>query len=140
MGHPAQLRIMLRTGPNGKNSRTVLDFTTGGLCVQEWLARAAALNTELLMAAEDRVALEAEIGQLLLEQWDPSDMRAQPEPRAGYGSYAHEVYNLLARGASDTQIGRRLHQAEADELHHPELCTRDLTPLLRALRKIEKRI
>jgi hypothetical protein len=92
------------------------------------------------MPAEDRVALEVEISQLLLEQWDPSDMRGQPEPAAGYGSYAHEVYNLLARGASDTQIGRRLHQAEADELHHPELAARDLTPLLRALRKIEKRI
>jgi hypothetical protein len=92
------------------------------------------------MAAEDRVALEAEIGQLLLEQWDPNDMRSAPTAPAGYDSYAHEVYNLLARGASDTQIGRRLHQAEADELHHPELAARDLTPLLRALRKIEKRI
>jgi hypothetical protein len=97
-------------------------------------------NLELAMSAEDRPAIEAEIGQLLLEQWDPSGQRAQPEPAAGYAGYAHEVYNLLARGASDTQIGRRLHQAETDELQHPELATRDLTPLLRALRKIEKRI
>ena len=92
------------------------------------------------MPGEDRAALEAEIGALLLEQWDPSGMRGQPGTPAGYPTYAHEVYNLLARGASDTQIGRRLHQAETNELQHPELATRDLTPLLRALRAIEKRI
>jgi hypothetical protein len=38
------------------------------------------------------------------------------------------------------QIGRRLHQAESGELHHPELAARDLTPLLSALRVLEKRI
>lgn len=92
------------------------------------------------MPAENRPALEAEIGQVLLDQWDPQEMRGKSESPAGYPAYAHEVYNLLARGASDTQIGRRLHQAERDELEHPELAGRDLTALLRALRAIEKRI
>ena len=92
------------------------------------------------MSAENQAAIEAEIGTLLLEQWDPLGMREQPEPRAGYLNYAHEVYKLLSMGASDTQVGRRLHQAESAELQHPELATRDLTPLLRALRAIEKRI
>jgi len=91
------------------------------------------------MTIENRPAIEAEIGQLLLDQWDPLGTRDLPEPH-GYPEYAHEVYNLLARGASDTQIGRRLHQAESAELHHPELATRDLSPLLRALRALEKRI
>jgi hypothetical protein len=92
------------------------------------------------MSMENQSAIEAEIGQLLLDQWDPLGTRDLPEPHGGYPEYAHEVYNLLARGASDTQIGRRLHQAESAEFHHPELATRDLTPLLRALRAIEKRI
>jgi hypothetical protein len=92
------------------------------------------------MSVENQTAIEAEIGQLLLDQWDPLGTRDRPEPRAGYPDYAHEVYNLLARGASDMQIGRRLHQAESADFHHPELATRDLTPLLRALRAIEKRI
>jgi hypothetical protein len=92
------------------------------------------------MSIENQSAIEAEIGQLLLDQWDPLGTRDLPEPHGGYPEYAHEVYNLLARGASDTQIGRRLHQAESLEFHHPELSTRDLTPLLRALRAIEKRI
>ncbi len=92
------------------------------------------------MSIENQTAIEAEIAQLLLDQWDPLGTRDLPEPREGYPKYAHEVYNLLARGASDTQIGRRLHQAEVGELNHPELSTRDLTPLLCALRAIEKRI
>jgi hypothetical protein len=92
------------------------------------------------MTIENRVEIEGEIGQLLLDHWDPLGVRDLPEPRARYPEYAHEVYNLLARGASNAQIGRRLHQAESGELNHPELATRDLTPLLSALRLIEKRI
>lgn len=91
------------------------------------------------MSMENRPAVEAEIAQLLLDQWDPLGNRELAEPRTGYPEYAHEVYNLLARGASDTQIGRRLHQAETAELNHPELATRDLSTLLRALRAIERR-
>lgn len=92
------------------------------------------------MSAQNQAAIEAEIGTLLLEQWDPLGVRDQPEPHSQYATYAHEVYNLLSRGGSDTQVGRLLHQAETNELQHPELATRDLTPLLRALRAIEKRI
>ena len=91
------------------------------------------------MSAHERDAVEAEIGRILLEQWDPLGMRAGPAP-GGYAPYAHEVYNLLARGASDVQIARRLHQAERDELHHPELADRDLTPVVRALRALEPRL
>jgi hypothetical protein len=92
------------------------------------------------MTAENRVALEAEIDQLLVQHWDPLGTRDLPDAQVGYATYAHEIYALLSRGASDTQIGRRLHQAESNELQHPELATRDLTPLLRALRAVEKRI
>lgn len=92
------------------------------------------------MSAENRAALEAEIDQLLVQHWDPLGTRDEPGEHAGYATYAHEVYALLSRGASDTQIGRRLHQAETAELQHPELAARDLTPLLRALRAVEKRI
>jgi DNA-binding NarL/FixJ family response regulator len=91
------------------------------------------------MSAHGREAVEAEIGRILLEQWDPLGTRAAPDP-GGYAPYAHEVYNLLARGASDVQIARRLHQAERDELHHPELADRDLAPMVRALRALERQL
>lgn len=93
------------------------------------------------MSAHGREAIEAEIGQILLEQWDPLGVRAEPGASyGGYAPYAHEVYSLLARGASDVQIARRLHEAERDELHHPELVSRDLTPVVRALRALEPRL
>jgi hypothetical protein len=91
------------------------------------------------MSAQGREVVEAEIGRILLEQWDPLGTRAGPAPGA-YAPYAHEVYNLLARGASDVQIARRLHQAERDELQHPELVDRDLTPVVRAIRALEPRL
>jgi hypothetical protein len=89
------------------------------------------------MAGQPRENVEAEISRILVEQWDPLGVRAKPTPHAEYAPYAHEMYSLLARGASDVQIARRLHQAERDELQHPELVTRDLTPLVRALRALE---
>lgn len=91
------------------------------------------------MHEHGREAVEAEIGRILHEQWDPLGARAGPRPGA-YATYAHEVYTLLARGASDVQIARRLHQAERDELHHPELVDRDLTPVVRALRALERNL
>ena len=38
--------------------------------------------------------------------------------------------------AASVQISRYLHHVESDEMHHPELASEDLTPLLTALRAI----
>jgi hypothetical protein len=93
------------------------------------------------MSAEPREAIEAEISQILADAWAPLGAEVTPDKTAStYAAYAHEVYSLLARGASDTQIARRLHVAERDELSHPELTTRDLKPLTARLREIEHRI
>ena len=92
------------------------------------------------MPREDQATLEAEIGQILLEQWDPLRATASAEQFVGYGVQAHEVYSLLARGASNVQIVRRLHQIERDDMQRPELAARDLTPLVRNLRAFEARI
>jgi hypothetical protein len=89
---------------------------------------------------EPRDVLEAEIGRALLAQWNPLGVPGDGGTHPGYARYAHEVYSLLARGASDMQITRALHHAERDELGHPELVDRDLRPLLRTLRDIEHRL
>jgi hypothetical protein len=91
--------------------------------------------------SEPRETIEAEIKQVLVDSWAPFGPNDPPADAAvRYAVYAHEVYSLLARGASDTQIARRLHLAERDELQHPELVTRDLTAVTSRLRQIERRI
>lgn len=89
------------------------------------------------MSRLDRTAAEERIEHALIEQWDPLSVASAPGEHVEYHAYAHEVYNLLARGASDVQIARYLHHAENGELGHPELATRDLAPLLTRLRTIE---
>ena len=89
------------------------------------------------MPSLDRSAAEARIAHALLEQWDPLGVASALGEHPEYQPYAHELYNLLARGASDVQITRYLHRAEDSELGHPELASRDLAPLLSELRTIE---
>lgn len=88
----------------------------------------------------DRPAAEACIELALLEQWDPLGVASAPGEHPEYHPFAHEIYNLLARGASDVQVARYLHRAEDGELGHPELASRDLTPLVNRLRTIERQM
>lgn len=88
----------------------------------------------------DRPAAEERIERTLLEQWDPLGVASTPGVHLEYHPYAHELYNLLARGASDVQIARYLHRAESGELGHPELVSHDLAPLVTQLRTIERQM
>lgn len=90
------------------------------------------------MSSLERPVAEERIERVLLEQWDPLSVASAPGQHEEYRPYAHEVYNLLARGASDVQIARYLHRAEGGELGHPELVSRDLAPLVTRLREIER--
>lgn len=87
-----------------------------------------------------REAAESRISAALLAEWDPMDVRSQADQTDHYLPYAHDVYALLMRGASDTQVGRHLHAVEREQMHHPDADARDLTIVLRALRAIEKTI
>lgn len=80
---------------------------------------------------------ESAIGRVLLEQWDPLGVRQTPGEHSEYAPYVHDVYSMLARGASDVQIARMLHRIESEDLRHPELLERDLTPVVQALRAVK---
>jgi len=88
----------------------------------------------------DRTAAEERIERALLEQWDPLGVASAPGEHTEYQPYAHQLYNLLARGASDVQVARYLHGAENGELGHPELASRDLASLVTRLRTIERQM
>jgi len=87
-----------------------------------------------------REEVERDIARALLDQWDPLELRGQQGAHPEYDRFAHEVFSLLARGASDAQIARFLHHLERDELGRPELGTVVLTPLLTTLRALERTI
>ena len=86
----------------------------------------------------EQTQIEKAIGEALLQQWDPLGVGAQPGEHADYQRFVPDIFSLLARGASDVQIARHLHRLEANELGHPEMAERDLTPVLQALRKLER--
>jgi hypothetical protein len=90
--------------------------------------------------ATPREEVERSIARALTDQWNPLGLGDSAEPHHEYDRYAHEVFNLLARGASDTQVARFLHRIERDELGHPELADVALTPLLTTLRALERTI
>ncbi len=82
----------------------------------------------------DRADAERAIQDVLVAQWDPM----QSHVAITYAHHAHELYSLLARGASDIQVSRYLHHVEKDEMGHPDADGRDLSELLRTLRAIER--
>jgi hypothetical protein len=89
------------------------------------------------MASLGREAAEAAIGRVLMEHWQGTgDNGGAPNVDA----FAHDVYNLLLRGASDVQVERHLRAIERDSLHKPELASQTLEPVLRTLRGIERTI
>ncbi|HEY9516329.1 MAG TPA: hypothetical protein VIQ74_11680 [Gemmatimonadaceae bacterium] len=92
------------------------------------------------MSDPERTAIERAIGRALLERWDPLGVHEQPGEHGEYTRYVAEIYSLLARGGSDTQVARRLHQIEREDFGMPESPTRDLSAVLVELRTIEHRI
>ena len=89
------------------------------------------------MASLGREAAEAAIGRVLMEHWAGTGT-AGSTPNVD--AFAHDVYNLLLRGASDVQVERHLRAIERDDLHNPELASQTLEPVLKTLRGIERTI
>jgi hypothetical protein len=90
------------------------------------------------MSVPERQEIERAIGRALLEEWDPLNVHNEAGPHTEYTRYVPELYSLLARGGSDVQVARHLHQIEHRDFGGPEPPTRDLSVVLRTLRAIER--
>ena len=55
-----------------------------------------------------------QIGEVLLEQWDPIGVRGAPAARNEYDGYVYGVFRLLLEGASEQAIAAHLLIAERD--------------------------
>lgn len=86
----------------------------------------------------EKESAEVVIERVLLQQWDPLGVHEAPGPHKEYAPYAHDLFSLLMRGASDVQVERRLREIERDDLQRPELADRDLSAVVAALRAVEK--
>ena len=86
----------------------------------------------------EKESAEVVIERVLLQEWDPLGVHEQPGPHPEYAPYAHDLFSLLMRGASDVQVERRLREIERDDLQRPELADRDLSAVVAALRAVEK--
>ncbi len=92
------------------------------------------------MTALPRPEAEARIAKVLLDQWDPLSVHEAPGEHHEYDLQTHTIYDLLARGASDIQVERLLRHVEKDVFGHAELATRDIKPVIEALRELERTI
>jgi hypothetical protein len=90
--------------------------------------------------ATPREEVERSIARAMVDQWNPLGLADPAEPHHEYDQFAHEMFSLLARGASDAQLARFLHRVEREELGHPELADADLTPIVTTLRALERSI
>ncbi len=90
------------------------------------------------MPDSKREEIEAAIGKVLFNEWDPLNVHDEPAAHDEYLKYAHDIYALLIRGGSDVQVGRHLHKIEREEMHHENADSRDLSALLKTLRALEK--
>lgn len=79
-------------------------------------------------------AMQREIGDILLRNWDPIGIGNEPEAQDEYDSYAGGVYRLLASGASNRDIATHLANIEASSLGYEDTDPKMLVPVAKKLR------
>lgn len=87
----------------------------------------------------DAAGLQRELSRVLLKDWDPIGIKAEPECADEYAAYVAGVYRLLAAGASDREIAQRLVDEETAILGSTETEWEMLIPVTEKLRKVYDR-
>ena len=84
--------------------------------------------------------IQAEVGRILLRNWDPLGVSDDPEQSDEYTSHVGGVYRLLVSGASDREIAEHLVRLETEQLGYEDTPWRTLVPTVRKLRKLNVRL
>ena len=63
--------------------------------------------------------IQAQIGAILLRDWDPIGIADVPEAHDEYNAYIGGVYRLLAEGASPQGVAEHLARIEGDRMGLP---------------------
>ena len=73
--------------------------------------------------------IRRQIGLILMQEWDPIGVNDVPEASDEYDGYIGDVYALIERGATESEISNYLHCVELRqmELSIPSMAARDHT-------------
>jgi hypothetical protein len=76
------------------------------------------------------------IRKVLMEKWDPLDVKNEPMARDEYDNYISDVYALLVSGASDEMIANRLRDIAEGPMGGDCVTKSAMAETIEALRKI----
>ncbi|MFZ0688582.1 MAG: hypothetical protein WAM68_02050 [Acidobacteriaceae bacterium] len=99
------------------------------------------------MSTRDQLReIESAIRAVLMEKWDPINVKDEPRAADEYDGYIWGVYGLLRRGASDEEIAEHLHTIETEKMGFtdregsPFVPPQALLPVAAELRKVVRGI
>lgn len=81
--------------------------------------------------------IQASIAQVLMQEWDPINIRNEPACVGEYDSYVGSVYRLLASRAGVLEIATHLAHLEHAELGFPNTKAEQLLPVATTLRALD---
>ena len=90
---------------------------------------------------EDRAReIQKAIGEVLLRNWDPIQVKDVPHARDEYDAYIGGVYQLLSSGATARQIAEHLVRIETEQLGYQDTDPRMLIPVAEKLMRLNVRL
>jgi|SRR5438128_5344846 len=84
--------------------------------------------------------IQAAIGKVLLQDWDPIGIRDVPEAQDEYDGYVGGVYRLLASGASPHDVATHLSTIESGRMGYTQAKPSDLLPVAEKLCRLSVRL
>jgi hypothetical protein len=88
--------------------------------------------------AESR-SIYAQIRRVLLDVWDPTGIRDEPNAQNEYDMYIGDIFELLKRNASTDEIAKYLHWVAHDRMGFDRAQIRDMDETTAALKLVPLR-
>ncbi len=94
------------------------------------------------MADRKEIAKEIQDGiqRILLNEWDPIEVRGIPEAKGEYDDYVGGVYRLLATGASPQKVAEHLAEVELTTMGLPRRAIESVLPVAEELCRLDVRL
>jgi len=84
--------------------------------------------------------IQKAIGEVLLRNWDPIQVKDVPQAQDEYDAYIGGVYRLLGSGATARQIAEHLVRIETEQLGYQDTDPKMLIPVAEKLMRLNVRL